>query len=149
MLHNTLNQPSKFRTKASVEMNDESSRKYNNNSQIKPKTSLLKSSLCHCSDPYIFVYGTITITGREADQAAISKINKTRINNAKYIHYVMPKYNSFKYSNNYSKTSERLWHESEATLFDSESLKSKVKITGNNPNNGNKKDVKIAVTLKY
>ena len=132
-------------------MNDESSRKYNNNSQIKPKTSLLKSNLCHYSDPYIFLNGTITITGKEADQAAISKINKKKIN-AKYIHVLMPTYNLIKCSNNYSKTG-RLWqyyrYESQATLFGSESLKSKVKITGNNPTNGNIKDVKIAVTLKY
>ena len=59
-------------------MNDESSRKYNNNSQIKLKTSLLKSNLCHYSDTYIFLNGTITITGKEADQAAISKINKKK-----------------------------------------------------------------------
>ena len=64
----------------------------------------------------------------------------------------MQTYNLIKCSNNYSKTG-RLWQyyrdESQATLFGSESLKSKVKITGNNPTNGNIKDVKIAVTLKY
>ena len=73
--------------------------------------------------------GTITITGKEADQAAISKINK-KIINAKYIHVLMPTYNLIKCSNNYSKTG-RLWqyhrYESQATLFGSESLKWKVK----------------------
>ena len=34
-------------------------------------------------------------------------------------------------------------------LTDSESFKSKVKITGNTPNNGNTKDVHITVRLKY
>ena len=39
---NTPNQPSKFRTKKWVEVNDESRRKYNVNSQIKFKTSMLR-----------------------------------------------------------------------------------------------------------
>ena len=36
---------------------------YNTNSQIKFKTSLLRSSLCDNSDAHILVSGTITITG--------------------------------------------------------------------------------------
>ena len=35
---------------------------YNINSQIKFKTSMLNSSFCDYSDPYILVTGTITIT---------------------------------------------------------------------------------------
>ena len=38
------NQPSKFKTKNCVEINDESSGTYNVNSQIKFKTTILKSS---------------------------------------------------------------------------------------------------------
>ena len=34
----------------------------NNNSQIKSKTSMLKSSLCYFSDEYMLVMGRITIT---------------------------------------------------------------------------------------
>ena len=34
-------------------------------------------------------------------------------------------------------------------LADSESFKSKIKITGKTPNNDNKKDVEIMVPLKY
>ena len=45
LLNNTLNQPSKFRTKNWVEINNESRRNYNTNSQIKFKTIMLKSSL--------------------------------------------------------------------------------------------------------
>ena len=41
-----------------------------NNSQIKFKTSMLRSSLCDFSDAYILVIGTITITGAGADDAA-------------------------------------------------------------------------------
>ena len=46
LLDNTLNQISKFRTKNWVEINDKSKGTYNTNTQIKFKTSMLKSSLC-------------------------------------------------------------------------------------------------------
>ena len=67
---NKSNQPSKFKTKNWVEINDESRGTYNVNSQIKFKTTMLKSNLCDYSDPYILVKGTITITGAGADAAA-------------------------------------------------------------------------------
>ena len=41
-----FNQPSKFQTRNWVEINDESRGTYNVNSQIKFKTTILKSSLC-------------------------------------------------------------------------------------------------------
>ena len=44
-LDNASNQPSKFRTKHWVEIND-SGGTYNANKQIKSKTIILKSSLC-------------------------------------------------------------------------------------------------------
>ena len=65
-----LNQPSKFRTRNWVEINDESRGAYNVNSQIKFKTTMLKSSLCDYSDAHILVKETITINGRGADAAA-------------------------------------------------------------------------------
>ena len=46
LLGNTSNQPSKFRTKTWVEINDESRRTHNTNSQIKFKTTMLKPILC-------------------------------------------------------------------------------------------------------
>ena len=49
------NQPSKFRTRNWVEINDESRGAYNVNSQIKFKTTMLKSSLCDYSDAYILL----------------------------------------------------------------------------------------------
>ena len=52
---NTLNQPSKFRTRNWIEINDESRGAYNVNSQIKFKTAMLKSSLCDYSDAYILL----------------------------------------------------------------------------------------------
>ena len=70
LIDNTSNQPSKFRTKNWIEINDESRGIYNVNSQIKFKTTMLKSSLCDYSDSYILVKEKITITGRGADAAA-------------------------------------------------------------------------------
>ena len=58
LLDNASNQPSKFKTKNWVEINDESRRLYNVNSQIKFKTTTLKSSLCDYSDAHILVKGT-------------------------------------------------------------------------------------------
>ena len=59
LLDNKPNQPSKFRTKNWVEINDNSRGTYNINSQIKFKTSMLRSSLCDYCDAYILVNGTI------------------------------------------------------------------------------------------
>ena len=70
LVDNKSNQPSKFRTKNWVEINDESRGTYNVNSQIKFKTTMLKSSLCHYSDAYILVKGTITIVGAGDNAAA-------------------------------------------------------------------------------
>ena len=66
---NKSSQASKFRTKNWVEINDESRGTYNVNSQIKFKTTMLKSSLSDYSDAYILVKGTIIITGAGDDAA--------------------------------------------------------------------------------
>ena len=63
MIDDTSNKPSKFRTKNWVEINDESRRTYDVNSQIKFKTTMLKFILCDYSDTYILLKGKITITG--------------------------------------------------------------------------------------
>ena len=125
---NTLNQPSKFRTRNWIEINDESRGAYNVNSQIKFKTTMLKSSLCGYSESYILVKGTITVNNTAAQGAAannttkkvifknwapftncISEINNTQIDNAKEIDIVMPMYNLIEYSDNYVKTTGSLW----------------------------------------
>ena len=49
-LDSTPNQPSKFRTKNRLEVNDESKGTYNVISQIKFKLTMLKPGLCHYSD---------------------------------------------------------------------------------------------------
>ena len=134
---------------------------------------MLRSNLRDYADSYILVKGTITITGAEDDAAAkradernkevtfknctpftkcISRINNKDIDNAHDINIVMPMYNLIEYSDNYSKTSGRLWQyykdDPNDNLTDSEPFKSKVKITGNTPAAGNTKDVEIIVPLK-
>ena len=53
LLDNTTNQTTKFRTKHWVEINDELRKTYNEDNQIRFKTSVLRSNLCDCSDAYI------------------------------------------------------------------------------------------------
>ena len=175
LIDDASNQPFKFRTRNWVEINDESGGAYNVNSQIKFKTTMLKSSLYDYSDAYILVKGTITNNGRGADATAtqaderdkgvsfkncapfincISEINNTQIDNAKDIDIVMPMYNLIEYSDNYAKTCGNLWQyfrdePDDNNIEDSESFKSKIKITGKTPNNDNEKDVEIMVPLKY
>ena len=130
LIDDTSNQPSKFRTKNWVEINDKSRGTYNANSQIKSKTTMLRSSLCDYSDAYILVKGKIKIKGEGADAAAkqaderdkgvafkncapfincISEINSTQVDNAKDIDIIMPMYNLIEYSDNYAKTTGSLW----------------------------------------
>ena len=128
LIDDASNQPSKFRTRNLVEINDESGGAYNVNSQIKFKTTMLKSSLCDYSDAYILVKGTISVNNTAAQGApannddkkvifkncspftnCISEINNTQIDNAKDIDIVMPMYNLIEYSDNYTKTTGSLW----------------------------------------
>ena len=76
LIDDTSNQPSKFSTKNWVEINDESKGTYNVNSQIKFKTTMLKSSLCDYSDAYIVAKGTITVSNTAAEDAAANNTNK-------------------------------------------------------------------------
>ena len=174
MIDGTSNQSSKFRTKNWVEISDELRGTYNVNSRIEFKTTMLKSSLCDYSDAYVLVKGQIIITGAGDDAAArqadvrdkgvafknyapstdcISEINNTQTDHAKDIDLVIPMYHLIECSDNYSKTSGRLWQyykdEPNDNLADSESFKSKIKITGKTPAGGNEKDVEIIVPLKY
>ena len=65
----------------------------------------------------------------------------------------MPMYNLIEYSDYYAKVSGSLSQyyrdEPNYNLENSESFKSKIKITGKTPKNGNEKDVEIMVPLKY
>ena len=80
LLDNTPSQSSKFRTKNWVEIIDGTRRAYNTNSQIKFKNSMLKSSLCNCSDAYILVSGTIT-----AQEQTMQQKPQTEIINKQYL----------------------------------------------------------------
>ena len=118
--------------------------------------------------------GTITIAGAGDDAAArkaderdksvafkncapftncIGEINNTQVGNAKDIDIVMPMHNLIEYSDNYARTTGSLWQyfrdDPNDNLADSESFKSKIKITGKTPNNNNIKNVEIMVPLKY
>ena len=75
LLENTPNQPSKFRTKNWVEVNDESRGMYNANSQIEFKNLMLRTSLYDYSDLYILVSATITVTNAAAAEAASNRKN--------------------------------------------------------------------------
>ena len=68
LLNNESNQPSKFRTRNWVEINDESRGTYTSN-DIKFKTTMLRSSLCDYADAHILVKGAITVTGAKDDDA--------------------------------------------------------------------------------
>ena len=129
LLGNTSNQLSKFRTKICIEINDQSRGVCNTNSDIRFKTTMLKSSLCDYSISFILVKGRITITGAGADAAARqtdarykrvifknyapfinckTEINNTEIDNAKGIDIVREMYNLIEYRDNYSKAPESL-----------------------------------------
>ena len=76
MINGASNQPSKFRTKNWVEIDDESRGTYNVNNQIKFKATMLKSSLCDYSDAYIPVKGTIAVKNTAAADADANNTNK-------------------------------------------------------------------------
>ena len=63
------NQPSKFRIKNWVEINDKSRGTYSANRQINFKTSMLRASLCDYSDTYILVKGNISANNTVAADA--------------------------------------------------------------------------------
>ena len=80
ILENESTQPSKFRTKNCVEVNDQSIGTYSAQN-IKFKTTTLKSSPRDYSDAYIFVRETTALVGRGAHAAAIADDRKKEINN--------------------------------------------------------------------
>ena len=153
LLDNILHQPSNFRTKKWVEINDDACGTYNKNSQIKFKTLMLKSSLCDYSDACILVNGTTTVKEAGANNDTkrldernkrvifkncapftdcISKTNNTQIDNAKNLDVMMLIYNLIEYSHNYTKTSGSLWQyyrdNPNDNILNSESFKFQISI---------------------
>ena len=109
LLDNASNQPSKFRTKNWVEINDESRGTYSVNRQINFKTLMLRSSLCDYSDTYkllkeiyqlIILQLIILLAADNTNKKVIFKNcapstyciskNNTQVDNAKDIDLVMP-----------------------------------------------------------
>ena len=117
LLDNTPNQPSKFKTKNWVKINNDSRVTYNNNSQINFKTSMLKSSL----GDYITVPNTEVAAADANNDDKKSDIKKLcsfywlhyriknrQVDNAKDIDVIMPIYSLTEYCDNYLKTSGSL-----------------------------------------
>ena len=128
LLDNKPNQPSKFRTKNWVEINDDSRRTYNTNSQIKFKYLMSSSSLYDYRYTHILVRTTITVTNTAATGAypdnrnkkvifkncapftdCTNEINNTETDHAKDMVVVIPIYNLLEHSHNYLKISANLW----------------------------------------
>ena len=82
----------------------------------------------------------------------IMRINNTDIYNAQDIDIVLAIYSLIDYSDNYPKTCESLWpcykDEPNDNIVDSESFKSKIKITGRTPADRNRKNAEIIVPFK-
>ena len=140
-----------------------------------------RSSLGYYRNGYILVKRKISVNNTAAADAdanntnkkvifqncapftdCIRKINNTQVNNAKDIDIVMPMYNLIEYSDNYSKTSGRLWQYckdipavNDDDIVDSNganathSFNFKTKMTGQTGNNGRIDNVEIMVPLKY
>ena len=107
LLDDTTNQPSKFRTRNWVEINDELRRKYNVSNQTEFKTSMIRLNLCDYSDACIHSKGTITVpnigTATAPDNRnkkiifkncvpsiyCISEVNNTQVDDAHDIDVVM------------------------------------------------------------
>ena len=100
---------------------------YNANSDIKLKTSMIRSNLCDYSDTYIHVKATIIVQNTVAAAVpvnntnkkvifkncapftnCISEINNRQVDDARDIDILMPMYNLIEYSDVYSNTSESL-----------------------------------------
>ena len=117
LLHNQTTQSSRFGTKNGVEINDDRPWTYDKKN-LKFKTLMLNTNLCHFSDVYILVRGKVTAVGQGVNGTAIaadrndkevvfkncapftsciSKINNAEADNAEDLDIVMPMFNSLEY----------------------------------------------------
>ena len=76
MLDKASNQPSNFRTKNWVEINDKSRGVYTTVSDVKFTTIMLRSILCDYSDAYILIKGNISVNNTAAQGAAENNLIK-------------------------------------------------------------------------
>ena len=127
LLDETTNQPSEFRTRNWVEINDESQGTYSVSNQINFKTLMIRSNLCDYSDTHINGKRNITVQNTLKAVApnsrnkkvifkncapftnCISEINQTQVDDAHHFDVVIPMYNLIECSDPYSKTLRGLW----------------------------------------
>ena len=128
LLDDLTNQPSKFRAKNWVEINDKSRRDYNdddenkndnnNDNNIKFERSMIRSSLCDYSDEYVLAKETATVPNTAAESVAVNNANikycimernNPQVDCTEDIDIVMPMYNLIEYSNAYLKILGCLW----------------------------------------
>ena len=109
---NTSDKVPRFITKKLIDVYDESGGAYNTSTQIRFKTSMLRSDLYDYSDAYIVVKGKIIATNPDNDAydkklafknnvpflSCISKINNTLIDNAEDLDVVLPLYHPLQYN---------------------------------------------------
>ena len=94
--------------------------KYKQGDTIKFETETIKSSLCDYSDAFILVAGNITVNAaNDTDvvfktfapfSACKTVINGLFVDEANHTYIARSIYNLIEYSDNYSDTSESLWH---------------------------------------
>ena len=169
LLNSTDNNNSKFATKKWYIIDSESNGSYSQNNEIKFLTRSIESSLCDYYDAYILVTGNITATPNNAATQVVFKncapfekcrteINETFIDEATHINITMHMYNLIEYSDNYSDTSDSLWHFKRDEINNNvdvtnddhvTSFKHTASLIGDTGNNGRKNGIKIAVPLKY
>ena len=140
----------RFVTKKWTEIYDQSEKNYIINKEIRSKTPVLRSDLCHFTDVYIVVKGEIPVTNpnnAKRNKAVvfknnvpfincISKINGVQIDNVEDLGIVMLMYNLLEYSKNYKRTTGTLWNyytdeQNDPLSSNSTSFKYKTSITGN------------------
>ena len=171
---------SKFVTRIWTEVNDLLSSQYYVNKNIWFQTPMIRSDLCDYCDAYIVVKGRINITGTDNTNrrnkklifqknapfsSCITKINNSLVDNAGDLDFVVPMYNLFEYSDNYSATSGSFWNHCRNEVNDdanennpdgnySKATASKIfecetKKIGSTPDNNSRLDPKVVVLLNY
>ena len=75
-LNDESSNPSKFRTKNWVKINDDIRSAYSPNEYMRFKTAMLRSSLCDCSDAYILAKRNIALNNTAGARAAANNTNK-------------------------------------------------------------------------
>ena len=125
----------KFVTRNLIKVSDSAQGIYNDERQIRFKTSMLRSDLCDYCDAYIWVKGIVTVEAvNDVSKrnrpiilknnapfiSCVSKINNELIENAEDLDIVMPMYNLLEYNKNYKKTTGSLFNFYRDELSDDE-----------------------------